>query len=391
MCGERWGQDGGRRAGSSLPAVLDGAQISAPPVPLWAHLELDQRRNSTAGRAEPGLTPNKPAPHCPALPSENHSQGPLPAPAHHALRLRAWGSLTPPEAPVSPLQLQLSLPTAPLPPAPTKRGGRWTPGGAALSLEDQAGPSVQQGSWQLPRAAPARQLQWMLRLSRHGAPETWAPWLQSDTTRPVHSSQILKWLWLLSKSVGQTSLARRAHLKTARGQLGRGWAGLPLSGPRTGLRCLGFTGPPMPRSSSSSLHWAPSARSLLWAPVATCTTGLGTGRPGHLADLSWLMGLLFLGSTPLGFLVALLTLLPAWGPAQVMGSPRAFALALPGPSPPQSSVPGLQPDHRIQAMRPPPVSWSPQAAVTNHPRLSTLNSKPRFLTVLEAGSPRSRC
>ena len=141
MCGERWGQDGGRQAGSSLPVVLDGAQISAPPVPPWAHLELDQRRNSTAGGAEPGLTPNKPAPHCPALPSENHSQGPLPAPAHHALRLRAWGSLTPPEAPVSRLQLQLSLPSAPLPPSPHQerwaldaRWGLTVPGGPGWPL-----------------------------------------------------------------------------------------------------------------------------------------------------------------------------------------------------------------------------------------------------------------
>ena len=190
--GERQGQDSGGRAGGSLPAALDGAQISAPPVPLWAHLELDQRKNSTAGGAEPGLTPNKPAPHCPALPSENHSQGPLPAPAHHALRLRAGGSLMPPEAPECPPSNCSSVCPLPPPPVPTRRGGHWTPGGAALSLEDQAGPSVQQGSWQLPRAAPARQLQWMLCLSRHGAPKTWAPWLQSDTTRPVHSSQVLK-------------------------------------------------------------------------------------------------------------------------------------------------------------------------------------------------------
>ena len=145
----------------------------------------------------------------------------------------------------------------------------------------------------------------------------------------------------------------------------------------------------MPGSSSASLHWAPSARSLLWAPIATRTTGLGTGCPGRLADLSWLTGPLFLGSMPPASLVAPPAHLPAWGPAQVMGSPRAFAL--PGPSPPQSAVPGLQPDHQIQAMRPPPVSWSSPAAVTSHPRPSALNSKPRFLTVLEAASPRSRC
>lgn len=168
-----WG--GERRAGGSLPAVLDGTQISAPPVPLWAHLELDQRKNSMAGGAEPGLTPNKPAPHCPALPSKNHGQGPLPAPAHHALRLRAGGSLMPQRPQSGPPPTGAQSAHCPLPPTPTRRGGHWTPGGATLSLEDQAGPCIQQGSWQLPRAAPAHQLQWMLCLSRHGAPETWAP------------------------------------------------------------------------------------------------------------------------------------------------------------------------------------------------------------------------
>lgn len=134
-----WG--GERRAGGSLPAVLDGTQISAPPVPLWAHLELDQRKNSMAGGAEPGLTPNKPAPHCPALPSKNHSQGPLPAPAHHALRLRAGGSLMPPEAPECPPSNWSSVCPLPPPPHPHQerraldaRWGHAVPGGPGWPL-----------------------------------------------------------------------------------------------------------------------------------------------------------------------------------------------------------------------------------------------------------------
>ena len=192
-------------------------------------------------------------------------------------------------------------------------------------------------------------------------------------------------LWLLSTLVGRVSLARRVHLKTARGQLGRGGAGLPLSGPSTVWASWGHPrqGAAQPPSTGPHLR------------------GACSGPPQPHAQRAWGQDvlaalLIFLGSrVPLSGVDASCfsggpsSPLPARGPAQGMESPRASAL--PGPSPPQSAVPGLQPDHQIQAMRPPPVSWSPPAAVTNQPRLSTLNSKPRFLTVLEAGSPMSRC
>lgn len=167
-----WG--GERRAGGSLPAVLDGTQISAPPVPLWAHLELDQRKNSMAGGAEPGLTPNKPAPHCPALPSKNHSQGPLPAPAHHALRLRAGGSLMPPEAPECPPSNWSSV--CPLPPPPHPHQERRALG-------------IQQGSWQLPEL--------LQRISSSGCyvcPDTGPPkrGLRSCRVTPQGPSRVLR-------------------------------------------------------------------------------------------------------------------------------------------------------------------------------------------------------
>lgn len=60
-------QAGQGRMGGGAPTHgrLDVAQISSPPVVSRANLETHQTGNSTAGGAEPGLMPRKPAPRPP--------------------------------------------------------------------------------------------------------------------------------------------------------------------------------------------------------------------------------------------------------------------------------------------------------------------------------------
>ena len=67
LAGGAWGGQiegwaGGWGGGSPPRGRLDVAQIDSPPISSRANLEADQTRNPTAGAAEPGLIPSKPAP-----------------------------------------------------------------------------------------------------------------------------------------------------------------------------------------------------------------------------------------------------------------------------------------------------------------------------------------
>lgn len=74
--------------GQGLPTRgrLEVAQINSLPTSSWANLETDQTRNSTAGRAEPGLMLNNPS-LLPAPPEPQSQPEPNYPRSRHAPRL----------------------------------------------------------------------------------------------------------------------------------------------------------------------------------------------------------------------------------------------------------------------------------------------------------------
>ena len=133
-----------------------------------------------------------------------------------------------PDAPrgprVSPLQLQLSLPTAPSPHphqerrALDARWGRAVPGGPGWPLRPAGilAAAQSRSSTSAPVDAVSVQTRGPQNMGSVAAE-------RHHKARPQFSGfKMCHRLWLSSTLVGWMSLARRVHLKTARGQLGRG-------------------------------------------------------------------------------------------------------------------------------------------------------------------------